>query len=87
MECFMKITKIEGCIVNFLGIDGKAEVKMTDEERLEYFKKICEKIPTLDEYWFNYFLQWVTQTFGEFEMDPEPCECCGDYVTTYTLEM
>lgn len=29
---------------------------------------------------------WATEELGEFEFDNEPCECCGDYVTTYTLE-
>ena len=50
------IEKTVGCINDFLGINGKSEVDMTDEERMLFFNHIAERLPSLDEGWFNYFL-------------------------------
>ena len=84
----MKIEKVEGCTCNYLGIDGVQEFNFTEEQRKQYFKEICDKIPTLDSGWFNRFLQWVAEEFGEFDYVTEkPCECCGDIVTKNTLEI
>lgn len=34
----MEIKMITGCTANYLGIDGKSEVDMTDEQRLNAWK-------------------------------------------------
>lgn len=79
-----------GCVCDWLGIDGIKEIDMTNEQRLQYFYKICDRIPYLkdgDSSWFNQFLQWVVEEFGDYEVSEHQCECCGDYVETYTLEV
>lgn len=82
----MKIELTRGCTCDWLGIDGVSEVEMTDEQRQKYFKKILEMLPHLKPYdetgWFNSFLQWVCNTYGEYSCTDKPCECCGDYVET-----
>lgn len=83
----MEIQLIRGCINDYLGINGKKEVNMTYEERLKYYYEIVDKIPELDSYWFNRFLQWVCEEFGEYECSDKPCEQCGDYTETYTLNL
>ena len=87
----MKIVYQYGCIHDFLGIDEKREVDMTDEERKEYFFKILDQIkklgPATDQGWFNYFLQWFCQNYGEYECDDKPCECCGDYTQSWTVDL
>jgi hypothetical protein len=83
----MKIFLSRGCIHDWLGINQKSELSMTTEERKEYFDEIVEKMrgEDIDE-WFNPFLQWVCETFGEYECADEPCEQCGDIVETYEVE-
>jgi len=83
----MKIELVTGCINDYLGVDNISEVNMTDEQRNVYFSKIIEVLPNLDESWFNYFLKWVCETFGEFNCSEKPCEQCGDYTITYTLNI
>ena len=78
---------VSGCVNDWLGIDDISEIAMTDEQRKEYFKQICNKLPEIDIYYFNQFLQWVLETYGEFEMSEHPCPECGDYTVTYTLEI
>jgi hypothetical protein len=83
----MKLNYTRGCINDWLGIDDIREVDMTDDQRKEYFKKISEKLPELDPGWFNYFLQWICEEFGEYNYDSKPCECCGDITEWYDLEI
>ena len=80
----MIIRMVRGCIHNSLSIDGKEEIKLTDEERIEVLRKIFEHLKPTD---LNLVLQDLVQTFGEYECDDEPCETCGDYVETYTWEI
>lgn len=83
----MEIKMMQGCICDYLGIDDIKEYDMTDEQRMEYFHKICDKIQELRPGWFNYFLQWVVEEFGDCEWDEHACECCGDHIVTYTLKL
>lgn len=82
----MDIRLTRGCVCDFLGIDGIKEIDMTDEQRLQYLKEIIEKLPTIG-IWFNQFLEFVAETFGHYECSEESCECCGDFVETYKLNL
>lgn len=83
----MKIILTRGCIHDWLGINQKSEVSMTTEERKAYFDEIVEKMrgEDIDE-WFNPFLQWVCEIFGDYDCTDEPCEQCGDFVESYEVE-
>lgn len=78
---------IRGCINDWLGVDGIREVDMTDEQRMECFQNIIEKLPDLDDGWFNYFLQWICEEFGNYDSSDKPCECCGDITEQWNLEI
>lgn len=84
----MDIEMTRGCVCDWLGIDQVREVDMTDEQKQQYFKQICDKLPELDQYgWFNMFLQWVCEEYGDYDAADKPCECCGDIIETYSLKI
>ena len=83
-----KLIKTEGCSAwGFDYINGN-ETNIINNFDENTIKKLSESvfklINTKDK--MIEFLMWATVELGEFEYDNEPCECCGDYVTTYTLE-
>lgn len=80
----MILRMVRGCIHDSLSVDGKEEIKLTDEERKVVLRKVFEHLNPED---LNYVLQNLVQTFGEYECDDEPCETCGDLVETYTWEI
>lgn len=83
----MKISKVIGCTAFSLNVDGKEEVDMTNLERYVIIEKISrwlKKNPDL----FNLYLQAITEYLGDYEViEDEPCECCGDTIYGYTLEI
>lgn len=85
----MKIILQQGCICDSLNIDGIEEVSMTNIQRKGYFDEIVDHLKDLtpnNEYvWFNTFLQWFCENYGEYSCDDEPCECCGDYVVKHEI--
>lgn len=80
----MILRMVRGCIHDSLSVDGKEEIKLTDEERKVVLRKVFEHLNPED---LNYVLQNLVQTFGEYECDDEPCETCGDFEETYTWEI
>lgn len=77
-----------GCINDCLEVDGISEIDMNGEQRRYYFYKISKALPNLDPYaWFYRFLQWVVREYGDYDCSEKPCESCGDYTETYTLEI
>ena len=84
----MKIVQTIGCICYSLEVDGKPETEMNNVERLKVIKKLYDKIIQHPDKYLNDLLQCILQRFGDFEyLDKEPCECCGDMVEQYTLEI
>jgi hypothetical protein len=80
----MKLKMVEGCMCDSLTVDGIEEIEMTDEKRQETINKIMESLEPKD---LNYLLQWYLPIFGDYECDNTPCECCGDVVTKYSLDI
>ena len=82
----MKLDLVTGCICDSLNADGIEEIDMTDEHRQEVIDKICNWMKKNPQE-LNYVMQELIPCFGEYESDDEPCECCGDYVETYTWKI
>ncbi|MBP3732214.1 MAG: hypothetical protein J6I84_03105 [Bacilli bacterium] len=80
----MKLELTRGCICDSLTVDDEEEIDLTDDVRKEVLRKIFEALRPED---LNYVLQELIPCFGEYECDPEPCECCGDFVETYKWEI
>lgn len=82
----MKIHNVSGCTKFSLNIDGKEEIDMTDEERMQVIDKIYEWMKRHPEL-LNNILQDLS-SLGEYNViSNEPCECCGDIVDEYVLDL
>lgn len=77
------ITKVSGCTAGSLNVDGVEEIEMTNEQRQQVIFKIFQWLSKHPDQ-LNYVLQDLTETFGIYESDDEPCECCGDIVESNT---
>jgi hypothetical protein len=81
----MKIVMTLGCIADSLTIDGVEEPNLTDDKRQEVIDRCVKKIEPRD---LNEFLQWLLMRhYDDYECSDLPCECCGDYIDMYTLEI
>lgn len=77
----MELKKVTGCICGSLTVDDEEEINLTDEKRQEVLERIFKALKPSD---LNYVLQDLVERFGKYECDNRPCECCGDFVTTWT---
>lgn len=81
----MKLKYTEGCVCDSLTIDGIETIDMNVDD----FKSVLHKL--LDRETDIGILQSVfmhlMSSQGNYECSDRPCESCGDYVTTYTLEL
>lgn len=87
----MKIEIVEGCIGDSFEIDGKNILDCTLEELKDALDKVTKYALSIADESKMYALQeairTLTEDFGEYESPDEPCECCGDFIETYTLEI
>lgn len=84
-----KLRKTEGCTA--WGFDYIEDKDIQDVEDLnvnklkELANKVFPMINTKEQ--LREFLMWATEEIGEYDCDNIPCECCGDVVTTWTLDL
>ena len=83
----MKLEYTYGCTCNSLTVDGIEEIHLTDEQRKEAWKKMCMWLAEKDGADLNSLLHYAMEQYGEYSSDDEPCECCGDWVDNYKLEI
>lgn len=82
----MKLIYSYGCLANELSINGISEIDLTDKQRNVVIHKIFmwyKKHPDA----LNDLLQYFIETHCDDYDCTEPCECCGDMVTTYKMEI
>jgi hypothetical protein len=88
----MKLKITEGCICDSFTADGKDINSMSGQELKDILKAVVAKITNTkyeDENKVSY-LQTILRDivslyYDEYEIDDEPCECCGDFIDTYTM--
>lgn len=84
----MKIEVIDGCVCTGMYIDSTPISEMSEEQRQELRKTLCEYILN-HEYVFDLF------SLGSFIVNNAdskytffgPCECCGDCIETWKMEI
>lgn len=81
----MKIEMQRGCICDSLEINGVEEYNLNDDMRIKVYKKLFDYLMDKPEK-LNYILQKIMPVLGEYK-DMGECECCGDFVEKYTLEI
>jgi len=80
----MKLEYTEGCVCSSLTVDDIEEYAMTDEKRLEVLEAVRRNLKPRD---LNHLLRYLATEYGDYESDGIPCECCGDIVCTWTLDL
>ena len=86
----MKLELTQGCICDSFTADGKPLVDLDGIDLkvilVEAVNKIViKKINEEDKSGLQRIIQDIVETFYDTYEASEPCECCGDYVETYTL--
>lgn len=81
----MHLKYTTGCTADSLTVDGKEEIDLTPEQRREAWQKLCHWLARKDGEQLNELLQFILPQYGTYTGSDEPCECCGDWVTTYDL--
>lgn len=79
----MKINYTSGCTCDSLTIDGKESSDLSPKVIKDAIVKALEKIDDIST--LQDILTTVAET-GEYE-DLGHCEQCGDWITSYTLEI
>ncbi len=80
----MKLKYTTGCICDSLTIDGVETINMKVEDLQRVICKIINKeedIAILQQVLIN-----LIEANGEYKYLGH-CECCGDYISNYTLEV
>lgn len=86
----MKLNYTTGCICDNLSVDDKQFNSLSIKERKNILCKIindCSNTRCNEEYFLQQMLIAALQNAGEFEYSDEPCECCGDNIETFDLEI
>lgn len=90
----MKLELTEGCICDSFTADGKDINSMSGQELKDILKAVVAKITNTkyeDENKVSH-LQTILRDivslyYDEYDIDKEPCDCCGDWVDTYTMNV
>lgn len=87
----MKIELVQGCIAYSFEIDGATIYDCSMEDLKDALSKVTahvlSKTKNEDKYKLQDVIHNLVELFGDCECDGIPCECCGDFVETYTLEI
>lgn len=84
----MKIEVIDGCVCTGMYVYGTSISEMSEEQRYKVRKALCEYIMNhedeFDLFRLGEFV--VTHADSEYSCSP-PCECCGDCIETWKMEI
>lgn len=82
-----KLEYTEGCICYGLSIDGKDPEDMPVEKLREIAHKIVDSIGEDKSKLVSLLINMVQDYCDDYESTDEPCECCGDFICTYKLQV
>lgn len=81
----MKLEYTSGCICDSLNVDGVEIMDMAIEDVRNVVRELLNReqnLATLQDVFMS-----MISSQGVYEHSKEPCDCCGDYITTYKLEI
>lgn len=79
-----KYKHVEICYEDFIFVDGILYSKLTDT----IFSDIVKLISNIqDVAILQSLFMMILESAGKYESSDRPCECCGDFITTYKLEI
>jgi hypothetical protein len=87
----MKIEITNGCMAYDFEIDGKSIHDCTINELKDALTKAnsyaVNKANDESVCDLQTAIRNLVELFGDCECDGIPCECCGDFIDTYTMEL
>ena len=84
----MKIELTEGCICTGMDVDGTPISELNEEQRYEVRKALCEYILNHEDEFDLFRLGEIVVTNADSEYSYSgPCECCGDCIETWKMEI
>lgn len=84
MSSKTKFKYVSGCICDNLLINNKDAENLSREELINYIIRILYSIDDIGD--IRHTLICLIEEFGDMKVSG-PCECCGDNIYTYTLEI
>lgn len=81
----MKLEYTYGCVCGSLSVDGVESINMDIND----FKAVIHKLVDREQDMavLQDLFKSCMESQGHFDPSDEPCECCGDFIDTYTLEI
>ena len=90
----MKIEYTDGCICSGFYADDERMIDLSEEQIKDILKRVVDKVcnkPQMSEgqkIALREAIRILVEDFpDQCECSDEPCECCGDFVYTYTMEI
>ena len=84
----MKIEVIDGCVCTGMYIDGTSIREMSEEQRHEVRKALCEYMLNHEDEFDLFRLGGIVVTNADSEYSYSgPCECCDEYINTWKMEI
>lgn len=84
----MIIEKTDGCILSGMDVDGIPISEMNEDQRHEVRKALCEYILNHEDEFDLFRLGGIVVTNADSEYSYSgPCECCGDCIETWKMEI
>lgn len=84
----MKIELTEGCVCTGMYIDGTPISEMSEDQRHEVRKALCEYIMEHEDEIDLFRLGAIVVSIADSEYSYSgPCECCGDCIETWKMEI
>lgn len=84
----MKIELTDGCVCTGMYVDGTAISEMSEDQRHEVRKALCEYIMEHEDEFDLFRLGEIVVANADSEYSYSgPCECCGDCIETWKMEI
>lgn len=82
----MKLIFSYGCLANELSVNGISEIDLTDKQRKEVINRIFQWYDKHPDALKDLLQDFIQTHYDDYDCT-EPCECCGDSITTYKMEI
>ena len=76
-----------GCICNSLAVNGVEESDLSDESRSIVRRQLLESLKDKEKLISTSDLLEFVVEYGKYDPADKPCECCGDWIENYEIEV
>lgn len=84
----MIIERTDGCTLSGMDVDGIPISEMSEEQRQEVRKTLCEYILNHEDVFSLFSLGSIIVSYADSEYTfLGRCECCGDWIRNWKIEI